>query len=122
VADEPTARCLQWRDRAGFTPASLFTRPSWRAPQDFIMTIAAAVASRLNGEPGRTRDLRSKRLNRASHHQPINEKVDILARISVHSRLIFLTYSIICQQSRTFSAPRLLQSRPDATVRLQAIS
>ena len=28
VANTPAARCLQWRDRAGISPASLFTRPN----------------------------------------------------------------------------------------------
>jgi len=29
-------RCSQWRDRAGFSPASLFTRPNRRAPQGVL--------------------------------------------------------------------------------------
>jgi len=31
----PAARCLQWRDRAGFSPASLFTRPNGEHLKEF---------------------------------------------------------------------------------------
>src|SRR5215471_16552030 len=39
-----SARCSQWRDRAGFTPASLFTHRRRRAPRTDLWLTQLAIA------------------------------------------------------------------------------